>query len=408
MRKATLVLIAVVTASCLIVSQEVSAAEYQTGPVEFENGLVIHNGKLNLGGDSFFDVFADQGGTFAVDSFFDVFTEVGAPPAGADPPPPVQLTGPVTVVVGPRNAGDPPEMRTFDTEIISMSLSGDVGGLPIVIGESPSLASTGHTTITDLGNGQFQIDSFFDVFTELSVDTGPFMPQLNGPTRIELIPPPPPEIGVQRCDDFYGQLTSSGVSNGGGTGWDGSDADAEGDWITYPNSGDGGPPWINQWFYNDPFDPNRWKEVYWDIVITPLDPGGANNDIVEIAINWSNGQHPDGSGQPPMPNEEPAIERAIIWTTAGGVPSDIPGFVEIDPHTGDIILKNRPEDGTPFIIPDYNPEWVSIDVRMLDQLSDEGVMINGQICHQCVPEPATMSLLALGGLAVLRRRRRRA
>lgn len=32
------------------------------------------------------------------------------------------------------------------------------------------------------------------------------------------------------------------------------------------------------------------------------------------------------------------------------------------------------------------------------------VSVSGEIWHECVPEPATMSMLALGGLALLRRR----
>ena len=41
-----------------------------------------------------------------------------------------------------------------------------------LIRESPTRQSLGQTQITDLGGGQFRIDSFFDVFTELSVDGG--------------------------------------------------------------------------------------------------------------------------------------------------------------------------------------------------------------------------------------------
>ena len=52
-----------------------------------------------------------------------------------------------------------------------MSLYGYVpGGPPILIREDPAQASVGQTTITDLGGGLYHIDSFFDVFTELSVD----------------------------------------------------------------------------------------------------------------------------------------------------------------------------------------------------------------------------------------------
>jgi len=38
--------------------------------------------------------------------------------------------------------------------------------------ESPTKASTGQTKIENMGGGLFQITSFFDVFTELSLDGG--------------------------------------------------------------------------------------------------------------------------------------------------------------------------------------------------------------------------------------------
>ena len=62
---------------------------------------------------------------------------------------------------------------TFDTEMLSLSLQGTVPGLgAFMIRESPTKASTGKVTIADIGGGQYQIDSFFDVFTELSIDGG--------------------------------------------------------------------------------------------------------------------------------------------------------------------------------------------------------------------------------------------
>jgi len=62
---------------------------------------------------------------------------------------------------------------TFNTEILSLNISGSssISG-PFMIRESPTLASTGQTTITSIGGGLYQIASFFDVFTELSVDGG--------------------------------------------------------------------------------------------------------------------------------------------------------------------------------------------------------------------------------------------
>jgi hypothetical protein len=63
-----------------------------------------------------------------------------------------------------------------------MDLTGLPGGL--MIRESPSLASSGQTTITDLGGGQFKIDSFFDVFTELSLDGGQSWHPSNGSMHV--------------------------------------------------------------------------------------------------------------------------------------------------------------------------------------------------------------------------------
>ena len=76
---------------------------------------------------------------------------------------------------------------TFNTEMLQLNLSG--GG--ILVRESPTLASTGQTTIADLGGGSFRIDSFFDVFTELSLDGGRnWSPSIRGPARVELVAEP--------------------------------------------------------------------------------------------------------------------------------------------------------------------------------------------------------------------------
>ncbi|MEP6753859.1 MAG: hypothetical protein ABJA67_00030 [Chthonomonadales bacterium] len=63
-------------------------------------------------------------------------------------------------------------LGSFDTEMLQLNLSG--GALPagMMLRESPTLPSNGQTTIVDNGDGNFKIDSFFDVFTELSIDNG--------------------------------------------------------------------------------------------------------------------------------------------------------------------------------------------------------------------------------------------
>jgi hypothetical protein len=91
---------------------------------------------------------------------------------------PVTLTGPASHMVYGRMLST---TGTFDAEIVSMSLSGSVGESNIQLRESPTLSSLGVTDITDLGGGLYQIDSFFDVYTELSVDGGPWTPQIPRP-----------------------------------------------------------------------------------------------------------------------------------------------------------------------------------------------------------------------------------
>ena len=82
----------------------------------------------------------------------------------------------------------------FDAEIVSMSLSGDVGGMHVEIQESPSMQSMGE--VTNIGGGLYHIDSFFDVFTELRVDGGPFEPFLTGPVETHTIVPEPTSMAL--------------------------------------------------------------------------------------------------------------------------------------------------------------------------------------------------------------------
>jgi PEP-CTERM motif len=77
-----------------------------------------------------------------------------------------------------RIAGTAPDgtsLRVFDTEMLQLQLSGTIptaSPTSFMLRESPTLASTGQTTVESLPGGMFHIDSFFDVFTELSLDGG--------------------------------------------------------------------------------------------------------------------------------------------------------------------------------------------------------------------------------------------
>jgi hypothetical protein len=129
------------------------------------------------------DVAGDEVEDF--DSVFDGLVDVGGGPV------PITLTGPVSTVVRGKTGHT---TGTFETEIISMSLTGNIGPTVIQIQESPTLQSQGSTTITDLGGGLWQIDSFFDVYTEVSVDGGPWQPQTSPAARMDLVPTGPTAV----------------------------------------------------------------------------------------------------------------------------------------------------------------------------------------------------------------------
>ena len=134
-----------------------------SGPNEIENFNSIATGMVSVGGGMFMSIML----------------------AG-----PVQTTvfGKVGNVTG-----------TFSTEMTMLNLSG--GG--VMIRESPTLTSTGQTTITDVGGGNFQIHSFFDIFTELSLDNGQTWIPSQGSTHVDL---------VNTSEPFSGALTLAGLA----------------------------------------------------------------------------------------------------------------------------------------------------------------------------------------------------
>lgn len=113
--------------------------------------------------DSFFDIvyrIDDGAGNVAIDSFFDIAVEIA-----------FTLTGATN------------DSRDWDTEILSMDLrsSPPSGGSTTFPALSTTLEHRGHVTVLKIadpgpggggGGGSFRVDSFFDIWTEVSVDGG--------------------------------------------------------------------------------------------------------------------------------------------------------------------------------------------------------------------------------------------
>jgi hypothetical protein len=86
--------------------------------------------------------------------------------------PPTPVTAPAACTVAVTFIGMAGDTQMFDTEMLALDITG--GTLPpgFLIRESPIYASEGSTTIRPAPEGGFRMTSFFDVFTELSMDGG--------------------------------------------------------------------------------------------------------------------------------------------------------------------------------------------------------------------------------------------
>ena len=170
---------------------------------------------------------------------------------------------------------------------------------------------------------------------------------------IDLFEPP-------RMNYFDVTLDPNGifVSGTGTNYYDGGNS--ENGWYFYENE-----DWWNIWFYDNPFSDERQKIAHINFMVRRQVPIPFVNGMLTLAINYSTPLTPPG--QPPLPPLTPEDEELFIGRT---------------------ILVNMPvtsDYGQPVmvdaVIPDYNPEWVSIDVRGFNF-----VIFDGQITHECVDQ----------------------
>src|SRR5262249_25431390 len=99
----------------------------------------------------------------------------------------VRVSNPVKTI---RRAPDQGSRQIFETEMLSLDLTGLPGG--VMIRESPTRASLGRTSIEPNPDGTYRIGSFFDVFTEISLDGGANWTPATAPATVVTEPGPPP------------------------------------------------------------------------------------------------------------------------------------------------------------------------------------------------------------------------
>lgn len=152
-------------------------------------------------------------------SFFDIFTELsaGRPPLPSVGSPPLETTSSGRCRLHLAGTGEPVDQDCdvqfttrltatgifsdgtigYDTEMLALSLSSSSGLPPgALVRESPTRQSIGHTRCRSLssggaggGSGGCAVDSFFDVFTELSLDGGATWSACDAPMRLAFVSP---------------------------------------------------------------------------------------------------------------------------------------------------------------------------------------------------------------------------
>ncbi len=175
------------------------------------------------------------------------------------------------------------------------------------------------------------------------------------------------EPSVPIINDFGITILPGGVfANGGGSG-----AYGQG-WYYYPDT-----DWWNIWFYDHPYREDRFKVIHIEYDVFMAEPGLPS--FLELAVNWS----------------------TAIWSLLGNPEPDprvppLPG-VDESAYIGRQTLYLGPVEPGHYIfdwtIPDYNPEWVSIDVR-----GENFDIPFGMISHECIGQQSLdLSFVITGG-----------
>jgi len=80
------------------------------------------------------------------------------------------------------------DVQVLDTEIVALDLKGSDLPRGVLVRESPSRGSFGRTTITTLERGRTRIESYYDVWLELSTDGGRSWHAAEAAVRMSIAP----------------------------------------------------------------------------------------------------------------------------------------------------------------------------------------------------------------------------
>ncbi len=150
-------------------------------------------------------------------------------------------------------------------------------------------------------------------------------------------------------------------------------------WFFYDDDGE----WWNIWFFDHPLNYDRWKEVHIAGSYVAADPG-IPGDII-IAVNWSTPAW-SNVGNPPGEPRRPPMNEDLVGLTPG---TYLERWIV---YQGPVSAIPQDIGNLGYNINDYNPEWVSIDVRGTNFVFD------GAITHQCIgAQPESMDLAFVVG-----------
>ncbi len=85
------------------------------------------------------------------------------------------------------------DVGTWATELLGLTLSGSVMGTTLNVALDPSHPSTGQTSITSIGTLEepaYRVDSFFDIFVDLTLEATTPLHTTRGPIRVTAAPEP--------------------------------------------------------------------------------------------------------------------------------------------------------------------------------------------------------------------------